>query len=232
MNTRFRNHLQILLPSPHHAILTNHTCPEEGPLAVLCGDLNHHPKGTINTIDLMGASITVVYVTLPQMQVLHRSGAHHRSFLQLPAWPQYRLYGQYPTQTARAAGHTLPGSKDMKAAYWDFEKQHPRPIAVTPPYAPNGSKHEPVPPVTGPVPPLTLLLAPNEAKPTQTRHPPRGKRRTRKHHMTVGDLPMVPHDSQSACCDPEAPHSTRPHPPHSPPTEAVPRTYGPWPRGL
>ena len=30
------------------------------------GDLHHHPKGTINTIDLVRASITVVYVTLPQ----------------------------------------------------------------------------------------------------------------------------------------------------------------------
>ena len=34
MNTRLWNHLQLLLPSRHHAILTNHTCPEEGPLAV------------------------------------------------------------------------------------------------------------------------------------------------------------------------------------------------------
>ena len=103
MNTRLWNHLQLLLPSPHHAILTNHTCPEEGPLAVLCGDLDHHPKGTINTIDLVGASITVVYVTLPRMRVLHHSGAHHIPFLQLPEWPQYRLFHQYLTQTARAA---------------------------------------------------------------------------------------------------------------------------------
>ena len=77
MNTRLWNHLQLLLPSRHHAILTNHTCPEEGPLAVLCRDLHHHPEGTINTIDFDGASITVVYVTLSQMRVLHHSRAHH-----------------------------------------------------------------------------------------------------------------------------------------------------------
>ena len=77
-----------------HQCNTNHTCPEEGPLAVLCGDLHHHPKGTIHTIDLVGASITVVYVTLPQMRVLHHSGAHHTPFLQLPEWPQYRLFHQ------------------------------------------------------------------------------------------------------------------------------------------
>ena len=115
MNTRLWNHLQLLLPSPHHAILTNHTCPEEGPLAVLCGDLHHHPKGTIHTTHVVGASINVVYVTLPQMRVLHHSGAHHTLFLQLPEWPQYRLFHQYLTQTARGAGHTLLGSKDMQA---------------------------------------------------------------------------------------------------------------------
>ena len=65
INTRLWNHLQLLLPSPHHAIVTKHTCPEEGPLAVLCGDLHHHPKGTIDSIDLVGACIRVVYVTLP-----------------------------------------------------------------------------------------------------------------------------------------------------------------------
>ena len=155
---------------PFHAPRHTHQphMPGGRTLAVLCGDLHHHPKGTINTIDLVGASITVVYDTLPQIRVLHRSGAHRTPFLQIPEWPQYRLFHQYLTQTARTAGHTLLGSKDMKAAYRDFEKQQPPPIPATPPYAPNGSKHEPVPPVTGPVPPLTLLLAPNKDKPSST----------------------------------------------------------------
>ena len=147
LNTCRWNHLQPLLPSPHHAILTNHTCPEERPLAVLCGDLHHHHKGTPNTIDLVGASITVVYVTLSQMRVLHHSRAHHTPFLQLLEWPQYRPFHQYLTQTARAGGHSLPGSTDMRAAYREFTKQHPRPIPATPPYAP--SKH---PPGDGPSP--------------------------------------------------------------------------------
>ena len=86
----------------------------------------------------------------------------------------------------------------MQTAYREFTKQHPQPIPVTPPYAPTGSKHEPAPPVTGQVPPLTLLLAPNEAKPTQTTVIHHGaKRRKPKHHMTARDLPRVPHDSQS-----------------------------------
>ena len=57
-NTRIWSHLQLSLPSPCHAILTNHTYQEEGPVAVLCGDLHHHTKGTIDTIDLLSASIT------------------------------------------------------------------------------------------------------------------------------------------------------------------------------
>ena len=74
----------------------------------------------------------------------------------------------------------------MKAPYGDVEKQHPRPIPATPPYAPNDSKHEPVPPVMGPVPPLTLLLAQNEAKPTQTTVILHGaKWRVPRHHMTA-----------------------------------------------
>ena len=56
----------------------------------------------------------------------------------------------------------------MKTAYQDFRKQHPYPVPATARYTTTGSKHEPAPPVTGQVPPLTLLLAPNEAKPTQT----------------------------------------------------------------
>ena len=156
-------------PSPHHAILTNHTCPEKGPLAVLCGDLHHHPKGTIHTIDLVGASITVVYVTLAQMRVLHHSGAHHTPFLQLPEWPQYRLFHHYLTQTARTAGHTLPGSKDMRKAYREFTRQHPQPIPETPPYAPTGSKHEPVP-SNGPSPTTNPTTGPR-MKPNPRRPP-------------------------------------------------------------
>ena len=218
MNTRLWNHLQLPPPSPHHAIRTNHTCPEEGPLAFLCEDLHHHLKGTMHTIHLVGASITVVYVTLSQMRVLHHSGAHHIPFLQLPGWPKYRLFRQYFTQTARAAGHTLPGSTDMRSAYRDFKKQQPRPIPATPSYAPTGSKHDPVPPVTGPVPTLTLPLAPNEAKPRQTtfiHH--RAKWRIPKHTITARDLPKVHHDSQSLprtcwACDPEAPTTPWPVP--------------------
>ena len=56
----------------------------------------------------------------------------------------------------------------MKSAYRDFRAQQPYPVLATAPYTPIGSKHGPFFPVTGQVPPLTLLLAPSQAEPTQT----------------------------------------------------------------
>ena len=119
-NTRIWNHVQLLRPSPHHAILTNHTCQEEGFLAVFCKDLHHHPKGTVNTIDLVGSSSTVLYVTVFQMRAIHHSAAHHTPFLQFSTWPQYRLFHQYLTQTTRAKGNRLtqPPNPKPQAAAW------------------------------------------------------------------------------------------------------------------
>ena len=123
--TRIWNRLQLLLPSPHYAILTKRTCQEEGPLAVLYGDLHHHLKGTVDTINLGSALITSVYITPSQMRVLYHSGAHHTPYLQLCTWPQCRLFHQYLTQTARATGNRLPDNKDMKTACRDPRAQHP-----------------------------------------------------------------------------------------------------------
>ena len=118
--THIWNHLQLLLVSARHTILTNHTCQEEGPQTVLCGDLHHHPKNIIDTNDLVGASITVLSVNRSQMRVLLRSGAHHTPFLQLPEWPQHRLFHQSLTQPARAARNRLLDNASMKRAYRDF----------------------------------------------------------------------------------------------------------------
>ena len=244
MNTRLWNHLQLLLPSPHHAILTNHTCPEKGPLAVLCGDLHHHPKGTI-----------------PH----HRPcrGLHHRSNTSPSPKcgscttaghttpPFYSFPNGHNTASSTTTSHrrheqrdTLYRAAKTCAKPTENSQDNTRdPSQRTPPYAPTGSKHEPVPPVTGPVPPLTLLLAPNEAKPTQTTVIHHGaKWRIPKHHMTARDLPKVPQDSQSMprtcwACDPEAPTAPWPvlhliarHHTH-PTTHLPPQAYAwiaPW----
>ena len=139
------------------------------------------------------------------MRAIHRKAAHNTPFLQLPTSPQYRLFHQYLTQTARATGNRLTNNKDIKTAYRDSASaQHLCPVLATTPSTPVGSKHEFLLPVTGKVLPLTLLLAPNEAKPAQTtgiRH--RAKWPIPKHHMTPEELPAIPHDTQQmprTCC--------------------------------
>ena len=89
------------------------------------------------------------------------------------------------------------------------------------------------------VPPLTLLLASNNAKPTQTTVIHHGtKWRIPKDHLTAKDLPTVPHDSQhmlSTCwaCDPNTPTTPWPilhviarH--HIQPTAHPPPQAYPW----
>ena len=171
------------------------------------------------------------------MRVLHESGAHHTRFLQHPTWPQNWLFHQYLTQTAWATANHLPDNKDMKTSYQDFRAQHPCPVRATEPYTRVGSKQEPVPPVTGKVPLLTLHLARSEAKRTQTTAIRHGaKQRIPKHHMTPQDLTAVPHDSQlmpRTCWagDPTAPttpwplsHLKAPHHAH-PTTHLPPQAY-------
>ena len=193
-NTRIQNQMQLLLPSAHHAILTNHTCQEKGPLAVLCGDLHHHPQGTIDTIDLVGASITLVYVTLFQTRVLRHSGAHLTPFIQLPTWPQYQLFSQYLTQTARNTGNRLPDNKDMKTAYRDFSAQYPNLVPTTIPYIPMGSKQESCPPGDGQGPATNPTIGPK-----------RGQTRTDHHNPPRGNVAhtRTPHDTPSPASGPQ-----------------------------
>ena len=97
-----------------------------------------------------GATSTPLYAKLVMVSY-HRSGAHHTTFLRLPAWPRYQLFNQYLTQTTRDTGNLLPDKKDSTPG---VPKTTPYPIAADKPYTPTGSKREPVSPATGPVPPL------------------------------------------------------------------------------
>ena len=124
------------------------------------------------------------------MRVLDRSGAHHGPFLQLSEWPQYRHFCQYLTRKGRAAGHTLLGSQDMKAAYWDFKKQHPCPVPATSP-APHTHwlKTRTRPPGDGSGPTANPTTGPEGGQAhTDHRHPPGGKM---AHTETSHDRPSL-----------------------------------------
>ena len=52
--------LQLLLPHHTHAILTNHHCYQQGPLVATHNHVNRHPAGEVDTLRLVGATITIV----------------------------------------------------------------------------------------------------------------------------------------------------------------------------
>ena len=130
------------------------------------------------------------------------------------------------------SGKLSTGQHRHEKGHRDFRAQHPYLVPATALYTAISSKHEPVPPVTGQILPLTLLLAQNKAKPTQTALIRNGAEwHIPEHQTTTQDLPAVLHDSKHmprTCwtCDPKVPphhapitaHSTLPHPPHGPPT--------------
>ena len=112
--------LQLLLPHHTHAILTNHHCDQQGPLVATHTNVHRHPAGEVDTLRLVGATITIVYITATQMAVMAQCGAHHAPFLSNPQWPVRRIFEAYLRACALKAGRTMPGPKDMDAAYKTF----------------------------------------------------------------------------------------------------------------
>ena len=120
-------HLQLSLPHHTHAILTNHHCDQQGPLVATYTDIHRHPAGVVDTLHLVGATITIVYITLTQMWIMAQCDAHHAPFLSDPQWPAHRVFQAYLRASATRAGRDMPGPKDIDTAYKAFQRQHPRP---------------------------------------------------------------------------------------------------------
>ena len=87
--------LQLFLPHHTHAILTNHPCDQQGPLVATHTDIHRHPAGEVDTLRLVGATITIVYITPTQMKIMAQCDAHHAPFLSDPQWPARRVFGAY-----------------------------------------------------------------------------------------------------------------------------------------
>ena len=62
--------LQLFLPHHTHAILKNHHCDQQGPLVATHTDIHRHPAGEVDTLRLVGATITTVYITPTQMKIM------------------------------------------------------------------------------------------------------------------------------------------------------------------
>ena len=117
--------LQLLLPRHTHAMLTNHHCDQQGPLVATHTNVHRHTAGKVDSLRLVGATITVVYITPTQMRVRAQCGAHHAPFLSDPQWPARRVFQAYPRACATKAGRAMPGPKDIDMAYKTFQDQHP-----------------------------------------------------------------------------------------------------------
>ena len=97
--------------------------PGTRPPTFLSKDLRHKSKGTLGTMQHSETTLTIVYVTLAQMKVLHHGGTHHTPFLQLPESLQYGLFYQYLPHVARDTGTHLPDNKDIFAIIVHFKVQ-------------------------------------------------------------------------------------------------------------
>ena len=86
VDTRIWAQLQLFLPQHTHAILTNHHCDQQGPLVATYRDVQRQPAGEVDTLRLVGATITIVYITPKQMRVMAQCGAHDAPFLSDLQW--------------------------------------------------------------------------------------------------------------------------------------------------
>ena len=191
--------LQLLLPHHTHAILTNHHCDQQGPLVATHTDIHRHPAGEVDTLRLVGATITIVYITPTQMQIMAQCDAHHAPFLSDPQWPARHVFQAYLRACATKAGRDMPGPKDIDTAYTAFQRQHPRP-RLSEHETPNDggtTQGEPTPSAEGWTPPTILLLAPNGHKhvtrTVQRHHAPWS---IPKHNAPEADVPPVRHSDQ------------------------------------
>ena len=108
--------LQFLLPHHTHAILMNHHCDQQGPLVATHNDIQRHPAGEVDTLRLVGATITIVYITPTQMRIRAQCNAHHAPFLSDPQWPASRVLQAYLCACATKAGRGVLGLKDIDMA--------------------------------------------------------------------------------------------------------------------
>ena len=192
--------LQLLLPHQKHAILTNHHCDQQGPLVATHTDIHRRPAGEVDTLRLVGAAITIVYITPTQMRIMAQCDAHHAPFLSDPQWPARRVFQAYLRACATRAGREMPGLKDIDTAYRAFRRQHPRPRPSEHevPIEGNRMQEEPTPSAEGWTPPTILLLAPNSHKhatrTVQRHHTPWS---IPKHNAPETDVSPVRHSDQS-----------------------------------
>ena len=190
---------QLLIPHHTHAILTNPHCDQQGPLVATHTDVHRHPAGEMDILRLVGATITIVYITPTQMRVMAQCRAHHAPFLSDAQWPSRRVFQTYLGACRTKAGRAMPGPRDIDTVYKIFQHQHPRPRLSEHKTPNDGStkQEEPTLSAEGWTPLTVLLLAPKgdrHATPSiQGHHVPWS---IPKHNAPETDVPPVRHNDQ------------------------------------
>ena len=126
------------------------------------------PTGSTTTLDLVGTTLHLVWITPNQMRALQRVGTHHIPFLQHPKWPNKSLLHSHMRNAATQTGHLQPTDGEVREAYNLFWNTHKRPLPPSPPRG-NQANHRPpehVEYVPGATVPAVLVLAPNGLKAT------------------------------------------------------------------
>ena len=182
------------------AILTDHHCDQQGPRVATHTDIHRHPAGEVDTLRLVGATVTIVYITPTQMRIMAQCDAHHAPFLSDPQWPARLVFQAYLRACATKAGCDIPGPKDIDTAYKAFQRQQPRPRPSEheTPHDGRTTQEEPDPSAEGWTPAIIiLLLAPNGHKhatrTVQRHHAPWS---IPKHNAPETDVPPVRHSDQ------------------------------------
>ena len=162
-------------------------------------NIHRHPAGEVDTLRLVGATITIVYITPTQMKIMAQCDAHHAPFLSDPQRPARRVFQAYLRVCATKAGRDMPGPKDIGTAYKALQRQHsrPRPSEQETPNEGSTTQKEPSPSAEGWSPPTILLLASNAHKhatrTVQRHHAPWSIPR---HNAPETDVPPVRHSDQ------------------------------------
>ena len=162
-------------------------------------DIHRHPAGEVNTLRLVGPTITIVYITPTQMKTMAQCNAHHAPFLSDLQWPARRVFQAYLRACATKAGLGMPGPEDIDTAYKAFQRQQPRPSPSEHETPNDGimTQEEPTPSAEGWTPPTILLLAPNGHKhatsTVQRHHAPWS---IPKHNAPETNVPPVRHSDQ------------------------------------
>ena len=153
----------------------------------------------MDTLRLVGATITIVYITPTQMKIMAQCNAHHAPFLSDPQWPARHIFQAYLRACATKAARDMPVPKNMDTAYKAFQRKHPRPRPREQETPNDGSttQEEPDPSAEGWTPPTILLLAPKGRKhatrTVQRHHAPWS---IPKHNAPETDVPPVRHSDQ------------------------------------